>query len=575
MIREHLRLLLLCALLLTALRPAGAQAPAAPAPTPLMFRWVWCMHYLNNDQNTADLQALMGRAKKAGYNGIVLADYGLSVLDHLSSHYFQNLAAVKKTADELGLGLYPTVCQMGYSNGLLSYDPNLAEGLPVRDAPFVVRGGQADIDTAQSATLNNGGFEDAQGDKMTGWTFQDNIGTASFADKTVTHGGGQSLRIENVGAADPQAGHGRIMQTVTVSPFRQYHLSFWAKTDNFETPGAVQVIALTPQGRSLAYNDVHIQRTQDWTQYQVVFNSLDNTQVNLYFGVWGGKGGKMWWDDIRLEEVGFLNVLRRAGCPVVVNGGDGTVYAEGRDYEAVKDDKLGVSPYPGQYDTYHAPPPLTLTPASRIKDGQHLRVSFYHSVKFGGDQVTACLSDPKVYALMQQQITRVNELLHPPGFLLSHDEIRAANWDAACQARKMTPGQLLADNARRCVQMAEKANPKAHVFVWSDMFDPAHNAHDSYYLVNGTLADSWKGLPGSVVVVNWNFDGRKKSLPFFAGQGHAQVLAGYYDGTPDSIRTWLDDAKGVSGIKGVMYTTWNGNYADLEAFAQAAWGTKQ
>ena len=28
------------------------------------------------------------------------------------------------------------------------------------------------------------------------------------------------------------------------------------------------------------------------------------------------------------------------------------------------------------------------------------------------------------------------------------------------------------------------------------------------------------------------------------------------------------------GIKGVMYTTWAANYADLEAFAQAAWGQK-
>jgi len=29
--------------------------------------------------------------------------------------------------------------------------------------------------------------------------------------------------------------------------------------------------------------------------------------------------------------------------------------------------------------------------------------------------------------------------------------------------------------------------------VWSDMFDPLHNAVDHYYAVKGSLKDSWKG----------------------------------------------------------------------------------
>lgn len=159
---------------------------------------------------------------------------------------------------------------------------------------------------------------------------------------------------------------------------------------------------------------------------------------------------------------------------------------------------------------------------------------------------------------------------------MSHDEIRIADWCETCQAKHETPGQLLADNTRRCVAMIHKVSPSAHVFAWSDMFDPSHNAHDDYYLVNGTWAGSWKGLPSSVVIVNWNPDHRKESLPFFAKSGHAQILAGYYDGPPQSIRPWLDDAKSlkVPGIKGVMYTTWGANYNDLEAFAQAAWGQK-
>jgi hypothetical protein len=35
--------------------------------------------------------------------------------------------------------------------------------------------------------------------------------------------------------------------------------------------------------------------------------------------------------------------------------------------------------------------------------------------------------------------------------MMSHDEIRVANWCAACESANLTPGQLLADNVKRCI----------------------------------------------------------------------------------------------------------------------------
>ena len=32
------------------------------------------------------------------------------------------------------------------------------------------------------------------------------------------------------------------------------------------------------------------------------------------------------------------------------------------------------------------------------------------------------------------------------------------------------------------------------LYIWSDMFDPGHNAHDHFYEVEGTIAGSWIGL---------------------------------------------------------------------------------
>ncbi len=538
----------------------------------LRYRWVYVATNLLVTDNVKPLQDLMHRAQKAGYNGIALADYKFNLLDQMPSSYFQNVAAVKATAHQLGIAIYPMVCPIGYSDGLLAHDPNLTEGLPVRDALFVVENGHAEAAQDPAISLQNGDFEAAHGDTMTGWGFQDVPGVGTFADQKIVHGGSQSLRMQNIGTANPSSGNGRIMQSVSVTPYHQYHISVWIKTDQFETPGSVQCAVLTPDGRSLSYAQWDIQKTQDWTQYHVVFNSLTNTKISVYFGVWGGKGGTIWWDDAKLEDAGLLNVVRRDGCPLVVRSEDGTVYKEGQDFEMVKDDRMGVIPWPGEYEVYHAPPPIRLTAQSRIKDGQRLLVSFYHAVVINQGQVNVCFTDPKVYSLLQDQVKRVHDLVQPPGFFLGHDEIRVANWCEACQSRHLTPGQMLADNVRRCAEMIRAAQPKAPIFLWSDMFDPSHNAHDNYYLVNGTWAGSWQGLPKDAIIVNWNYDGRAKSLPWFAKLGHTQILAGYYDGAPDSIRGWLIDAKKVSGVDGVMYTTWANRYEDLEAFAHAAWG---
>jgi hypothetical protein len=75
-------------------------------------------------------------------------------------------------------------------------------------------------------------------------------------------------------------------------------------------------------------------------------------------------------------------------------------------------------------------------------------------------------------------------------------------------------------------------------------------------------------LDPSVVIVNWNFGKRDQSLKFFADRGHKQIIAGYYDAKPQQVKQWLEAAKKVKGVEGVMYTTWKGNFADMEEFAR-------
>ena len=98
-----------------------------------------------------------------------------------------------------------------------------------------------------------------------------------------------------------------------------YRFSCWAKTKDLASPGAFhphrhrhgrrgtrQLTFLRRRGRKPS--------SDDWKLLEVVFNSLDETEVNLYAGLWGGGTGTLWIDDLNLEALGLVNVLRRDGC---------------------------------------------------------------------------------------------------------------------------------------------------------------------------------------------------------------------------------------------------------------------
>ena len=485
--------------------------------------------------------------------------------------YFDRVARVKAAAERAKVELIPAVFPIGYSNGLLSHDPNLAEGMAVEAAPFVVSGRDATLVHDPASQLRNGDLEETRGKSFAGFGYQDGPGKATVIDREVVHGGKTSCRMEDL-AATPVC---RLIQKVKVRPHACYRLSAWVKTRELRPTGAFRLLAMgQASGRPLSFHEGGLEPTRDWTRIEVAFNTQDQSEVNLYAGLWGAKSGTLWLDDLALEEMALVPVLRREGCPLTVASEDGqTTYFEGRDFEPVRDPKLGMVPYEGEYSFDHPGPPLRITADSRIKDGDRLRVGWYHPSLVHGNVAACCLSEPKVYDLLRDQARRVNDLYRPKTFLMLHDEMRVANWCRACQSRKLTPGALLADNARRCVGFLKEVNPEARVVVWSDLFDPTHNAVKDYYLVNGTLAGSWEGLDRSVVIANWNGGKAKASLDFCAERGHPQILAGYYDGD-DNFATWDAASRGVPNVIGFMYTTWQNRYDDLERYGKLLSGAR-
>src|ERR1041384_2016908 len=109
---------------------------------------LWLYYPTNFQANDVitKLEPIWRRAAKAGYTKVLVADSKFAKLGDLGGMekvYFGNVEKAKKLATELKLELVPAVCDIGYSNNLLWHDPNLAEGLPVKDSLFVVKNGEA------------------------------------------------------------------------------------------------------------------------------------------------------------------------------------------------------------------------------------------------------------------------------------------------------------------------------------------------------------------------------------------------------------------------------------------------
>src|SRR6266478_4117504 len=123
-------------------------------------KWIYCSENLWVDKNIDDLEGLLRRAAKAGYTHVLLTDSKFSKLGDMDARYFRNIERVKKLAAELHLEIVPALFSIGYSNDLLWHDPNLIEALPVRDALFVVKNGEARLLADPPVELKGGDFSD-------------------------------------------------------------------------------------------------------------------------------------------------------------------------------------------------------------------------------------------------------------------------------------------------------------------------------------------------------------------------------------------------------------------------------
>ena len=563
----------------------NAQATGSETSMTLEKRLILLRLNLINEAGLNQGLELMERAAAVGYNGIIFSDTKMNnwfIKDY--ANWRDNVETLRERTEELGLEFIVSALPYGYCGPMLAHDPNLAEGVPIKNAPMMVQDGK--LVAQETASLSNDSFEAYELNELSDW-FQDDPGTGSFIDTTTVKEGDVSLRFENVGAAN-EFGHGRIIQTLQVEPFQQYRLRAWLKLDNL-TARLVNALVLAGEDEKLlsqnitlpngSESPIHIKSVQNetlpWTEVSWTFNSLNHSEVKVILGIWGGRTGKLWLDGLKLEAVPTLNVLRRDNLPLSISSGE-RVLQEGTDYERFEDPQLGVIPYAGKYDLARPVPDIRLTESSDLQEGEEVNFSAYHVQVVPSGHASCSLQDEGVFEIAASIIEESDEAFAPDGFLIGFSEMRSGGWEPAAEQLEPT-GHLLAETIERNTAMITAQTGKPQ-YLWADMFDPNHNARENYYQMRGSLAESWIGLPQEVTPIVW-WEGDKidqygnASLSFFAERGHEMIIGGYYnEDVETNYARWQAAAEGVKGIVGVLFATWNDDYSELERFAEVWWG---
>ena len=128
--KTYVGLLLMAVVLLTAEAFAGQQV--------LPNRWVY-LHGkgLEDIGQVEQIRQIAKTCSEHGLNGIVMS-VCFDKLDLEPTYNFKNLREIQRICRKYKVELIPSFMGMGYNAHMLAHDKNLAEGLPVKDALFVV-----------------------------------------------------------------------------------------------------------------------------------------------------------------------------------------------------------------------------------------------------------------------------------------------------------------------------------------------------------------------------------------------------------------------------------------------------
>ena len=254
------------------------------------IRWVFSTHNLLVPSQLSQVEAIADTMNLYKLNGIQQNDFKYAILQIMGSSYFKNVDSLKLYLQKENIEIIPGVIGLGWSSGILYNDPNLAEGLPAT-ATYVLESDTGRLIPDPRTVIANGDFESITNNQFAGWngggSFYDGPNISVFVDHTVFHSGSTSAKCTNFVAGNA-GGTCRFEKLVSCDSNKSYSMSAWIKTQNLQG-GDIQMLVLGGvSGQSLTFTQLSIPSTSDWTRVEVNFNTLGNTSIRLYVGIWSG-----------------------------------------------------------------------------------------------------------------------------------------------------------------------------------------------------------------------------------------------------------------------------------------------
>jgi hypothetical protein len=575
-------------LLLSASASALAQGECEAECYPK--RWIYFGGNIVNSDIQKSFNDMLPRAKAGGFNGIALDAGGSNPFHFLLDPSKNNAAdALKKAletaikdANDHGLEVIPVG---GRPSVPAYFHPELSEAFPTT-TPYRVSGGRAS--PISENLVGDPSFTKVTQSSSSGWAYD--VNTVAIAND-VGRTDSRSMVLKG-----NDKNFTRLYTPVSLKKNSAYRLSFYLKPGVFTNPGRMQVLVQdivnktgvplhdwntamgwgTTDGAFNTTNNTvlfekHIKEAPgEWRQYSVYFNSGNHAKAWVYLMIGGADpgAGQVWVDDVEVSEIGIFNpLLRGVNDDYVVTSENGAVtYSPSVDYDVAAGELVIKNP--------------KMTGTLQVKWRQSPEKIMYNAAAID------CGPDSPFQSIQKDLYNKIDLLFsgqrintgRPKKYFLYYDEIRMLNWE-----EKLSGCSVPSSAATYLARMVNgiRANLSGvELLTWNDMFDPGMNALPSYFHVNGTLATASLadyGFDKEMVIVNWtigqsasDIESRTKSLQYF--QSHPQMVALYYDDL-NSVDTWIAamaeaNARDVTNIQGIMYTTWKPRYEDIGKVAE-------
>jgi len=520
-------------------------------------RMVYFDRAIDRDENFALLKKVIMKAKKLGFNTLVLNE---EFIYSRLSHKNPIMKKIKKRFSEIEV--------LAHSQGLSVVVMHFNAEVPT----FVVKDGDP-----ANRFYQKGKFDFSEANKVTtSYKVQGDIAVVDGTKERLT-----SRRLTD-----------GMYHFKNIKPNTEYKLTMNASTYNYDKK-VLKVSALDEDhknengkvlfGVQKFYRGIKANKEHE--NYSVYFNSLNHKNLNGAIKIYLSKQKNIVVNSLTLEEVGYTkseHVVRKDTTPILSSGGH--VYVQGKDY-LLEEKSIKLL-------------------SAQIKQEKALKLVWYPRIdvsRFYDHETTSniCADEGLYHDIMHDQYTTIKKAFNGKldGIAFNDDEWREAGWDEKCeelyakeyQAQNsiggFTGGDYIGISTKRMIEnLLKEEKPSMKAYVMSDMFDPNFNAKDPYMGVSNGAEGAIDYLPKETVVFNWfpnpyepGLEDKTekdflKSAKYFSDHGIRQVIAGYHDdmrNLDSNIAFYKDSSAAVQkSIVGFMFLIWhqpakNPSYDDM------------